>query len=149
MNENDIVVFGRWIGSAYVEYLAIVRDIDPTTINLRHALNGDAVFEFGVLPADQVIEGQNYWRETTPEDFTDDSPVSGQVVWVSYAREEANSEVSQGIVLSSLSAFGDLDLPLRVIFGHRTRTLLPRSLAGSCDSFWSVNQPAPVYCDDD
>lgn len=149
MNENDIVVFGKWFGFGYGEYFAIVRDIHPNNIDLRYGLNGNTVSVNSVVPDTSAIEGQNYYRSATPEDFTDESPVSGQVVWVSYAREEANSDIYQGVVLSSPDAFADLVSPLRVAFGRRVRTLLPQSLADACDSFWAVEEPAPVYCDDD
>lgn len=149
MNQNDIVVFGKWLGDGYLESFAIVRDINPASIDLRYGVNGEALYESDVRLDHDAIEGQDYYRESIPIDFTDQSPVSGQVVWVSYASEEANSRIYQGVVLSSPEAFGSMEKSLRVAFSHRTRTLLPQSQATACDSFWSVEQSAPVYCDDD
>lgn len=149
MSKDDIVVFGQWTGDGYGERFAIVRDIDPTTIDLRYGLNGDVFTEQGVKSVEDATEGEDYWRAATPVDFTDQRPVSGQVVWVSHAREEENSNIYRGIVLSSPEAFGSLETPLRTIFGGRTRTLLPEAQAAPCDSFWAVEEPTPVYCDDD
>lgn len=149
MTEDDIVVFGQWTGDGYGERFAIVRDVNPNDIDLRYGLNGNAFTQQGVKSADDAVEGEDYWRAAAPDDFTDQSPVSGQVVWVSHAREESDSEIYRGVVLSSPEAFGSLETPLRTIFGRRTRTLLPEAQAASCDSFWAVEEPTPVYCDDD
>jgi len=146
MNKNDIIIFGKWFGDGYGEYFAIVRRIRCNRISLRYGFNGEAKYERKVKHVDDVNEGDNYWREAVPIDFTDQSPVSGQVVWVSCARDGRNSRIYQGIVLSSPEAFSTPEKSLRTAFGRKTRTLLPQSQATVCDSFWSVEQPDPVYC---
>lgn len=149
MNEDEIVIYGKWEGAGYGEHFAIVRSVNQNDIDVRYASSGAAVTVDGVKSAAVASSGEDYWRAAEPEDFTDQRAVSGQVVWVSHAREEENSDIYQGIVLSSTEAFGNPNVPLRTAFGRRTRTLLPQSQAGACDSFWAVSEPEPVYCDDD
>lgn len=139
-----IVIFGKKYPEGYLEYFAIV--IDPN--GLRYVSQGQVRSEDNVKHINDIAPDDDYWRETEPADFTDQRPVSGQIVWVSYAREEQNSDIYQGIVVGSSEAFGNLNTPLKTAFGRRTRTLLPQSQAGPCDSFWAVEEPAPVYCDD-
>lgn len=156
MNEGDYIVFGKWLGDAYAEYIGYFRryrwgnKIDLTASDG----NGGYVRAYAVREADNATEGQDYYREQAPADLTDQLPLQAQPVWVSYAREGQNSRVLRGFVLSQPEQF-NLDGNIRAVFydtsrnRDRVRTLLPQVQALPCDSFWAAEEPQPVYCDDD
>lgn len=153
MNEGVIIIVGRFMADGYIEQPALVKDNDPI-----NGLDASYIDEHGneaqvanVKYVSDVTEGEDYWRETFPEDFTDQKPVRGQIVWVSWAREEELSEVVMGIAATCPEPFVNEDQNLRVLFRtnrNRIRTLVAQSQASPCDSFWSVDMPAAVYCDD-
>lgn len=156
MNEGDYLVFGKWLGDAYAEYFGYFRRLRwGNKIDLT-ASDGQGGYtkEYGVRLDEDADEGQDYYRVATEADLTDQKPLQAQAVWVSYAREESNSRILRGFILSQNEPF-NLECNMRVVFydtysnRDRVRTLLPQVEALPCDSFWAAEEPSPWYCDDD
>lgn len=156
MNEGDYIVFGKWLGDAYVEYVGYFRKfrwgnkIDLTASDGQ----GGYTNEYSVRVDQDADEGQDYYRELSPEELTDQKPLQAQPVWVSYAREERNSKIYRGLILSQPETFS-LEGNMRTVFydtnrnRDRVRTLVPQAQALPCDSFWASEEPQPVYCPED
>lgn len=159
MNPGDMILVGRWNGQAYLEYVGQVKSVSAQTIDAR-VFNGiGGVDDVNNVKRDEeATEGDEYWRPIPNyeggSNVNRGKPMPEQVVWVSEAKEEADSNILLGFVLSVQGGANDYPdgLVLRVAFRsgnrNRIRTLVAQAQASPCDSFWAPEQPQPVYCDD-
>lgn len=147
-----MIIFGKWVGDGYVEYPAYIRS-GANVVKLTHSDGqGGISQENAVKNISDVTEPENYWRDHEFNSLDHQEELQGQIVWVSYAQEESNSFVTQGIVIGvSEAPLSVANSSLRIAFYQgkdKIRTFLPQDIAGCCDSFWSETEPQPVYCED-
>lgn len=154
-NEGDLIIYGRWYGEGYGEHTAYVRHQHSNGVVGLVYVDGDGRHFRHAKHADDVVEGQNYWRykcslDEIPE-FSKERPLTGSTVWVNYIRN-GQARPLKGIVVS-MPASPTMVYPiLRVVFYDTARnrdlrkTLIHGSMADPCENYWSDVEPIAQPC---
>lgn len=159
MNEGDYVVYGKWLGDGYAEFVGYLRS-GPSGPDEKISLTaydnaGGSQRASVVKSQENAANGEDYWRAYTPPALNGGKALAGQAVFVSVAREEDDSDIFRGLIVGAPVTYqANLEIALRVLYydtrrnRDRTRTFIPAAHAGPCDNFWSEVQPEPTFCED-